>query len=208
MYRPPHFREDDPVRLEQFVARHPLACVVAQVEGVLTANHLPLQLVHGDAGERVLRGHVARANELWRLLPAESAVLAVFTGADAYVTPAWYAAKSTTGEVVPTWNYAVVHAHGTVRFEHDPVRLRALVEGLTDQHESRRAAPWQVSDAPGRYVDRMLSGIVGIEIVVTRLEGKFKSSQNRSDDDRRRIEAELAAAGMPHESRAELVRKP
>ena len=206
MYRPPHFRDDDPPRLQDFIARHPLACVIAHVDGALTANHLPLQFVAGTAESGVLRGHIARANDLWRRLPDGSPALAVFTGADAYVTPSWYEAKAATGEVVPTWNYAVVHAHGAVRFEHDAARLRSLVEALTDEHEAPRSAPWRVSDAPGPYVDRMLSGIVGVEIVVTRLEGKFKASQNRSDEDRRRVASGLADSGVPPDLRAELVR--
>jgi transcriptional regulator len=208
MYRPPHFREDDPRRLHAFIARHPFACIVASVDGNLTANHVPVQLVGDVGGSCTLQGHIAKANDLWRLLPDGSPVLAIFTGADAYITPSWYEAKQVTGEVVPTWNYAVVHAYGTVRFVRDAVWLRDLVGALTDRHEKNRAAPWQVADAPERYVDRMLSGIVGIEIDITRLEGKFKASQNRSDEDRRRVEAGLAECGLSPDSRTELVRAP
>lgn len=207
MYRPPHFREDDPARLDAFVAAHPLATLVAVVEGSPVANHVPLLLQRGADGRAVLRGHVARANDLWRLMPAGAAVLAIFQGADAYVTPAWYAAKQATGEVVPTWNYAVVHAHGAIRFFDDRERLHALVGTLTDEHERMRSAPWAVDDAPAAYVERMLSGIVGVEIDVARYEGKFKASQNRAADDRARIDAGLAADGRDASARAELVRE-
>lgn len=206
MYRPPHFSEDDPEKLRAFITRHPFACVVAHANGELAANHLPLQVVAGANGGCVLKGHIARANDLWQQLTDGADVLAIFTGADAYITPSWYAAKATTGEVVPTWNYAVVHAHGTVRFEHDRARLRELVGELTDQHEASRRDRWSVADAPDRYVERMLSGIVGIEIAVTRLEGKFKASQNRSAEDRARVRDGLTEAGAPPAARDELVR--
>lgn len=206
MYTPPHFREDDPAAVARFLASHPLACIVAHVAGELVANHVPLVLRSRADGGRILSGHIARANDLWRSLPDGSAVLAVFAGADRYVTPAWYEAKATTGEVVPTWNYAVVHVHGRVTFFHEPERLRALVDVLTAEHEAPRAEPWAVADAPAAYVDRMLRGIVGLEIEITRVEGKFKSSQNRSAEDRRRIDAGLAAADVPAADREELVR--
>lgn len=205
MYRPPHFREDDPARLDALVTAHPLATLVANADGGLVANHVPLLLTRDDAGRRVFRGHVARANELWRALPPDAPVLAIFQGAESYVTPAWYAAKAVTGEVVPTWNYAVVHAHGTIRFFDDRERLHALVSRLTNEHERPRAQPWAVDDAPAPYVERMLSGIVGLEIEVARYEGKFKASQNRSAEDRARIDAGFAADGRGPEERSELV---
>jgi transcriptional regulator len=205
MYRPPHFREDDPERLDAFVSAHPLATLVAHVAGGLVANHVPLLMVRDEAGRRVLRGHVARANELWRALSADAPVLAIFQGAESYVTPAWYAAKAATGEVVPTWNYAVVHAHGTIRFFDERDRLHALVSSLTDEHERPRTQPWAVDDAPTPYVDRMLSAIVGLEIEVTRYEGKFKASQNRTAEDRARIASGLEADGRSDDERAELV---
>lgn len=205
VYRPPHFREDDPARLDAVVRAHPLATLVAHVDGALVANHLPLQLVR-DAGRAVLRGHVARANDVWRLLAPGAPVLAIFQGADGYVTPSWYEAKTTTGEVVPTWNYAVVHAHGTIRFYDDRERLHALVRALTDERERSRATPWAVDDAPVAYVERMISGIVGLEIDVVRYEGKFKSSQNRSAEDRQRVDAGFEQDGRGAEERRELVR--
>lgn len=206
MYVPAHFREHDPAVAERLIADNPLACVVAQVAGELVANHLPLKLVSRPDAPQVLVGHVARANDLWRNVTSGTPVLAVFAGANRYITPAWYEAKATSGEVVPTWNYAVVHMHGRVSFVHDPDRLRALVDSLTTQHESARPAPWAVADAPADYVRRMLGGIVGIEIEVSRVECKVKASQNRSAGDRARIDAGLAADGVPAAERGDLVR--
>jgi transcriptional regulator len=206
MYVPPQFREHDPDGLAALIERYPLASVVAILDGELVANHFPLQISADAYGNRVLRGHIARANDLWKKLPAGSRVLAIFTGPDAYITPSWYAAKETTGEVVPTWNYAVVHAHCSVRFEHDAARLRDSVGALVEEQEKRRSRPWRISDAPDRYVERMLSGIVGIELLVSRLEGKFKASQNHSPEDRRRVEKGLADDGVAAEYVRELVR--
>src|SRR5262249_22309736 len=133
-----------------------------------------------------LVGHVARANPLWRDADNGS-VLAVFQGAQAYVSPSWYPSKAATGQVVPTWNYTVAQAHGKLRAIDDAEWLRALVGSLTQQHEGNRAAPWHVSDAPDDYIDKMLRAIVGIEIAVHRLEGKWKHSQNRSTADRQGV---------------------
>ncbi len=144
----------------------------------LSADAIPLEL----DGDRLL-GHVARANPLWREADGQP-VLAVFHGASAYITPSWYASKAEHGRVVPTWNYAMVQAHGTLRAIEDTAWIEAFVTRLTKRHEAPFSAPWQVSDAPADYVQKMLKAIVGIEIAVTRLEGKFKLSQNRSPEDR------------------------
>jgi transcriptional regulator len=133
-------------------------------------------------------------------------VLAIFGGPDRYISPAWYPTKAETGEVVPTWNYLVVHAHGRITFTQDAAWLRTLVEALTNRHEGVRKMPWKVSDAPSAYVDRMLRAIVGFEIVVERLEGKFKASQNRTEGERAGAMAGLAADGDPEELVAQIVR--
>ena len=208
MYRPAHFREDDPDTLAAFIDAYPLATVVAAPPAGLIANHLPLLRIRTPAGETVLRGHIARANDLWKLVPAQSPILAIFTGVDRYVSPSWYPTKVTTGEVVPTWNYSVVHAHGTIRFIDDGQWLRSLVEALTDRNEAGRAAPWSVSDAPDNYIARMLRAIVGFEIPVERLEGKFKASQNRTEGERRGVASGREADGIPESTRDELVRPP
>lgn len=186
MYRPSAFVQDDPGALAALIATHPLATLVARTASGLSADHVPL---HFDpepaegAPHGTLRGHVARANPLW-CDAAGTDVLAVFHGPQAYVSPSWYPSKAATHEVVPTWNYVVVHAHGRLRAVDDARWLHALVQRLTAVHESRRPRPWAVDDAPADYVEQMLRAIVGIEIPVTRLEGKFKLSQNRSDADR------------------------
>jgi transcriptional regulator len=131
-----------------------------------------------------LRGHIARANPQWRDVSAKAQALAIFLGPDAYVTPSWYATKRVNGKVVPTWNYAAIHAYGPVRFFDDADRLLALVTQLTETHEARLTQPWAVSDAPPDYVRGMLRAIVGFELPILRLEGKWKMSQNRPADDR------------------------
>ena len=167
---------------------HPLAALVTLHNGEATADHVPLEF---DAATQTLRGHVARANPLWRVAGGQ-AVLAVFCGPQTYITPSWYASKAATHKVVPTWNYTVVHAHGTLQVIEDAPWLHDLVSRLTRHHESPRAQPWAVSDAPDDYVQPMLRAIVGIQIPVDRLVGKWKVSQNRSATDRQGVAQGLA----------------
>jgi transcriptional regulator len=208
VYRPAHFREDDPATLAKFVDDHPLATLVAATAAGLVANHIPLLRLPAEGGAPRLRGHVARGNDLWKSLPAKHPVLAIFGGPHHYVSPAWYPTKAESGEVVPTWNYAVVHAHGRIEFFEDREWLRGFVTLLTERHESGRQAPWAVTDAPPRFVDRMLGAIVGFEISVDRLEGKFKSSQNRNERERQGVEGALRAEGEPAAIIELLVRRP
>lgn len=200
MYSPAHFEETRLEVLHQLVGLHPFGALVLDGPGGLDADHLPFEIAAPtpDAPLGVLRAHVARANPLWRRDGA--AALALFQGPSAYVSPAFYAQKAISGKVVPTWNYAVVHAHGRLRAVEDPAWLLGLLGRLTDRHEAARPAPWKVDDAPRDYVEGLLRAIVGIEIVIERLEGKWKASQNRPDDDRARIIAGLGeqepGAGM------------
>ena len=152
MYNPSHFRETRPAVLRAFIARHPLGTLIAQGPDGLTVELAPMQLIGQDAAPGRLRGHLARTNPLWRALPPGAPVLTLFRGAVHYVSPSWYPAKREHGRVVPTWNYAVVQARGTIHFVEDPQWLGALVEALTDEHEHARAAPWHVGDAPADYV--------------------------------------------------------
>ena len=207
MYRPAHFAADEQDQLHAFIEAHPLGSLVVQTSAGLIANHLPM-LWEPSGTHGLLHGPIARANTLWRAVTAASPVLVLFGGASAYITPSWYPSKQATGQVVPTWNYSVVHAHGTIEFFDAPDRLLPLVTRLTNQHESRRADPWAVSDAPSDYIDTMLRAIVGFEIRVERLEGKFKASQNRDQADRQGVVRGLAAAGMTDADCAELVRDP
>jgi len=206
MYRPPLFRENDAATLAAFVDAHPLAVLVAAPPSGLVANHIPLLRLPESGDRMVLRGHVARANDFWKITPADSAVLAIFGGHDRYISPGWYPTKAETGEVVPTWNYSVVHAHGRIQFIEDTAWLRTLVEALTDRHEAARPMPWKVADAPAAYLKRMLGAIVGFEIAVDRLEGEFKASQNRTERERAGVVSGLTADGDPPELVEQIVR--
>ena len=180
MYLPKHFEITDPAALHDLVRRHPLATWATVVDGLPLVNHVPFWLDAARGEHGTLVGHVARANPVWRT-PAPS-VLA-FQAADGYVSPNGYPAKREHGKVVPTWNYAVVHAHGTPRIVDERDALLAIVTRLTTVHEAAQPRPWAVDDAPADYIEQMLRAIVGIEIPVQRWEGKFKLSQNRSAAD-------------------------
>jgi transcriptional regulator len=208
MYQPRQFREEDPQVLRAFIARHPLGALVATTAEGLTANHIPMFWRAQGTAPGILAGHIAKANTLWQSLAADCAVLVIFPGANHYITPSWYPAKKVDGRVVPTWNYSVVHAHGTIRFFPDPGAALEKVRGLTELQESVRPAPWAVSDAPADYLQAMLRQIVPFEITLTRLVGKFKASQHRPAEERTAVAAALQAEGLDEQSIAELVRSP
>ena len=190
MYLPTHFEQQDPAALQALMHEYPLATWVCVVEGEPVINHLPLHLDPTRGEHGTLLGHVARANPVWKTPPTSSVV--VFQGPQSYVTPSWYPTKREGGKVVPTWNYAVVHAYGLPRFIHDKDELHALVSRLTDRHEAARAHPWSVNDAPREYTQAMLGAIVGLEIEITKLQGKFKLSQNRAPVDQKGVLAGAA----------------
>lgn len=202
MYVPGHFAmdADDPAPLRALMAEHPLAVLVTRTpDGDLDADHVPLFLDASRGRHGTLVGHVARANPVWR---RSGPAMAVFTGPDAYVSPNWYPSKHADGRAVPTWNYTVVHAHGTLAAVDDPGTLLGIVSRLTNLHEARTshatgATPWRVDDAPTDFIDKMLRAIVGVELTIERLVGKAKLSQNRSDADRAGVADGLAAAGSP-----------
>lgn len=194
MYTPAHFAVDDPASLHALMRDRPLATLVTHCTDGLDANPVPLLWVDDGSPNGLLRGHVAKANPLWREADG-AAVLAVFHGPQAYVSPGWYPTKQETGKVVPTWNYAVVQARGTLRAVTDTAWLRDLVDSLTRSHEASQPAPWSVNDAPPVYLDAMLNGIVGIEIAITSLRGKWKMSQNQPEANRRGVVAGLQERG-------------
>ena len=204
MYQPPGFVETDEDVMRALIAAHPLGLLIsASPEGV-EANPIPF-LVSVNDGLTRLRAHLARANQQWKHIRDGASVLVVFQGADTYVTPSWYASKAEHGKVVPTWNYAMVQARGTASVEQDPDWLGAQVRELTDHHEADRPTPWKVEDAPEKFVTAQMRGIVGLDIAVTELTGKWKVSQNRPESDREGVEAglmETGEAGM-----ADLVRR-
>jgi transcriptional regulator len=183
MYQVGAFREERIDVMHALMRNHRLATLVTVNDGVPEANHLPLLIDPEPSPHGTLRGHVARANPVWRQADGRE-VLAVFQGPQAYVTPSWYPSKRETGQVVPTWNYAVVHAYGPLVVHDDRDWLHGLVTRLTDQQEAGLPQPWRVSDAPADYLERMLGAIVGIEIPLNRLLGKWKVSQNRTATDR------------------------
>jgi transcriptional regulator len=207
VYIPEAFREERPEVLRAFIERHPLGALICTTAEGLTANHIPMILM--DRGSAlILRGHVARANPVWRNLAPDAPVLVIFGGANHYITPSWYPAKQEHGKVVPTWNYSVVHAHGSVRFADEKARSLEYVGELTNSQEASRPDPWKVSDAPGKYIDSMLAGIVTFEIAVTRLVGKFKASQHRSEAERQSVLAALESEGAAAADRLEVIRGP
>jgi transcriptional regulator len=197
MYIPRHFEETRIDVLHQLMRAEPFGALVTLGGDGLEANHLPFEVdtTTGEFGS--LRGHVSRANGVWRTARADVDALAIFQGPQRYVTPAWYPTKAETGKVVPTWNYVVVHAYGPLRFIEDAEWLRAHLERLTQRHEAGREEPWQVSDAPADYVAGLVKGIVGLEMTVTRLAGKWKVSQNRGEADRAGVTTGLRADADP-----------
>jgi transcriptional regulator len=197
MYVPRHFEETRVEVMHALMRAEPFATLVSLGRAGLEANHLPLELDADPAPFGTLRGHVSRANRMWLDADPSVETLAVFQGPQRYVTPAWYPSKPETGKVVPTWNYVVVHAYGTPRFVEDEAWLRAHIERLTALHEADRPEPWQVADAPASFVTGLLKGIVGFEMPLTRLIGKWKVSQNRSPEDRRGVGAGLRQHGDP-----------
>jgi transcriptional regulator len=187
MYVPDHFREDRPEVLHDAIGRIGFATLVTRD---LDANHLPMLLQDG-----VLRGHVARANPVWK--SGDGAALAIFLGPHAYVSPNWYPSKAETGKAVPTWNYITVHARGAIRWIQDADWLRAHVTALSNAHESPRPEPWTIGDAPASYVNVLLRAIVGFELTIESLEGKYKLSQNRDAADRAGVREAFMREGRP-----------
>jgi len=182
MYTPSHFKDEDLASLQQQIESTRLATLVSFDETGLQASHVPLLLSPHEGPNGTLYGHLAKANPQWKALGAGE-TLVIFQGPDAYISPSFYAAKAEHGKVVPTWNYLAVHAYGRAEVFTDPKRLLQVVSGLTDKHESTRATPWAVSDAPDDYIQKMLNGIVGFAIPIERLAGKRKLNQNRSAED-------------------------
>ncbi len=202
MYLPRHFAQTDIATLHALMDAHPLATLVTHGPEGIDANHIPLHLDAGAGPNGTLRGHVARANPLARAAAVDGEILAIFQGPQSYISPSGYATKAEHGKVVPTWNYTAVHAWGRLRLIDDPHWLRAQVRTLTATHEAALPHPWQVDDAPADYIDKMLGAIVGIEIVIDRLVGKWKVSQNQPPANQASLIAALAGQPM-----AELIRQ-
>ena len=194
MFLPDHFRVEDVPQMHALIRAHPFAALVSSGASGLYASHLPTVLKEeGEFG--AIECHLSRANPHWKELSAGNEALMIFQGVNGYITPNWYPTKAETGKVVPTWNYAVVHAYGRPEAMTDLAWLRRHVGELTAQQERSVAKPWALSDAPERYVETMLRGIVGFRFAITRLEGKWKMSQNREVQDRHGVVAGLHTRG-------------
>lgn len=184
MYVPKHYEVSDVSVLHALIGDEPLGAWVTEIDGELSVNHIPF-LIEPHLGEHgTLTGHVAKANPVWRSFSKEKESLVIFQGPRAYISPSWYPSKSASGKVVPTWNYAVVHAYGSPRAIEERDWLLRHVSRQTDVREAGQAHPWKVSDAPDDFVEKMVAAIVGIEIPITRLVGKWKVSQNRGQADK------------------------
>jgi transcriptional regulator len=194
MYLPPAFREEKLEALHGLIRTCPLGTLITTTAGGVVANHAPFTLYpeEGSAGFGLLRAHLARGNDQARPHGSTADALVIFLGVDHYITPSWYETKIRTGKVVPTWNYIAVHASGPMRVIDDPIWVRRQIEDLTTQHEGGRARPWAVSDAPAEFIASQLRAIVGIEIDLRDLKGKWKLSQNRTAEDRKGVADGLA----------------
>lgn len=205
MYQPALFREERLEIKQALIRQHPLGLLISCGSGGPVANLLPFELRRGTSAFGVLHGHLARANPQWRELHHQP-VLVVFQGPDAYISPSLYQTKQDTGKVVPTWNYAMVQARGTATVRDDPEWVAGQVNVLTAAREATRPKPWSVADAPRDYIELQLKSIVGIEIEIATLDGKWKVSQNQPETNRRSVAAGLAAGDSTAEM-AELVRR-
>jgi transcriptional regulator len=184
MYQPPHFRQERLEVQHELIRSHPLGMLVTLGSAGLVANPLPFWLDASASSLGTLRAHLSRANTQWRDFDSTREALVIFQSIEAYVTPSWYETKRETGKVVPTWNYAVVQAYGAMKVVDDPAWLMRQITEMTQGQEARQTEPWSVEDAPATFVAAQLKGIVGVEIEITRIEGKWKVSQNRPEADR------------------------
>lgn len=197
MYIPKHFAESDNDRLYEFIRSNPFALLVTNTQSGLNADHLPVYLNTQNPHKVCVQGHIASANPLWKNITDSQQSLLIFQGTNAYIPPAWLPSKKTDGRVVPTWNYSAVHVKGSIEFIHEPCWKLALLDKLTAQQEDKLEHPWSVADAPAEYIQKLLPAIVGFEIVVSEMVGKFKLSQNQSLENRSGIAEGLEKQGHP-----------
>ncbi|HLJ61890.1 MAG TPA: FMN-binding negative transcriptional regulator [bacterium] len=207
MYVPTHFKEDRVPVLHDAIRRFGFGTLVTHGSSGLEASHIPLLLDDSQAPCGTLHGHLARPNRQWKDIGSGTHALAIFLGPNTYISPSWYPTKQETGKVVPTWDYLAIHAYGEIHTFDDPERLREHVTRLTKAHEGGRPAPWAVSDAPSEFIDSMLRGIVGVVIRITRLEGKWKMSQNRPAQDQAAVlEGLMGEGGLDQAAVADIIR--
>ncbi len=196
MYIPPQFEQPNIDVMHELIRKRPLATLVTLGSNGINANHIPLHLSLTPEPFGVLRGHVARSNPIWSDLDSGIEVLAIFHGPDAYISPSWYTTKQEAGKVVPTWNYTVVHAYGSLRIIDDAAWVRTQLEALTNYNEAVFSEPWAVSDAPVDFTEKLIAAVVGIEMTITRLSGKWKVSQNQPPQNQNSVIQGLNASGQ------------
>jgi len=208
MFQPPIFSVDDKELMHELMLTHPFGTLISIQDGGITADHLPL-VIHPELSEQgTIRAHIAKGNPLWLKRKTSMEILAIFQGPQAYITPSWYPSKKQHGKVVPTWNYAVIHAHGELNFRTDEEWLLDHLVELSNRQEDGRYKAWKVSDAPDSYIAKQLKGIVGIEIEIKKLEGQWKVSQNKNEEDRTGVQEGLKLeADQVANSMSELVRE-
>ncbi len=204
MYCPAHFQENRLPELISLIEQFPLATIVCNGPSGLVADHIPL-MYEGELGAVAkLVGHVAKNNPLWQV-PVDQELLVVFQGPSTYISPNWYASKRDAGKVVPTWNYAVVHATCTLEAIHDPEQVLEIITRLTDQHEASQTHPWRVTDAPIEFTDRLVGNIVGIKLKINRIDGKWKVSQNQPTSNQQSVVQGLLAEGTDAQTQMALL---
>lgn len=204
MYCPTHFQENRLPELIGLIEQFPLASVVCNGPSGLVADHIPLMYEDEANTSGKLVGHVAKNNPLW-LLPTDQALLVVFQGPSTYISPNWYTTKRDAGKVVPTWNYAVVHAYCTLEAIHDPQQVLQIITKLTDQHEASQPHPWRVADAPSEFTESLLGNIVGIELKINHIQGKWKVSQNQPIPNQQSVAQGLLAEGSDAQTQMALL---
>lgn len=196
MYTPKHFKEENDDLLLNFIRKHPFATLITTHSHGIEANHLPLYLTTSNAGNVILQGHIAAANSIWKTADQQQ-VLVIFQGSNAYISPNWYPTKAIDGKAVPTWNYEAVHIRGKITFIHDSDWKMQLLNDLTAEHEQHFEQPWTIADAPEEFIRKLLPAIVGFEITLDDLQGKFKLSQNQPAENKQGIAANLRNQGDP-----------
>jgi transcriptional regulator len=199
LYNPRWFKEDRIDVLQAEITKIGFGTLVTSTPSGILASHIPMMLDPARGERGTLLGHVARGNAQWRETQTGTEALAIFLGPDAYITPRWYQTKKEDGKVVPTWNYIAIHARGPIAFFEDSTHTKEVVTRLTDHHESAADEPWKVSDAPGDYIEAQLRTIVGFEIPISKIEGKWKMNQNRTADDRAGVVAGLDERASLHD---------
>ncbi|MFT7526637.1 MAG: transcriptional regulator [Arenicella sp.] len=208
MYNPSPFKQQDDQQLKSFIAQYPLATLVSISSLGLEANHIPFYFIE-EAGKPLLRGHIAKANPLWKEVADKSQVLMIFKGPQSYISPNWYPSKKEHGKVVPTWNYAAVHLSGEISFISDNAWKLDMLNTLTNKSERHQTDPWKVADSPEGHIERQMAGIVGIEISLSSMHGKWKMSQNRSESDHQGVVDGLSESGQAGTSEtADFMKRP